>query len=285
VNNYKVLLATLCVALSVVLPGCGGGNGSGSGSSDPTIGPASSNVPQAQLQARLTPPGFVNAWPNAFITLSNIGASCNFTDPNCYTGPGSAYAGSDGNLDLFSDAIPGDWILGAAADSNCPSGAAPGGVFVATNPATVIPCGEAPYTAAVASPASCSTIVNENTGTTINTCPATITFTVPSPGLPMSPAMSVGYYTNAAAYVTSTNVSASTTTTITVPTPTTIGESVVAFVNPSTNQTVSAGLFTRTSSVILKTIPCPSAAEPAAAVASGSTTKATPDMAICEPVD
>jgi hypothetical protein len=66
-------------------------------------------------------------------------------------------------------------------------------------------------------------------------------------------AMTVGTYDEAGDLVVSSSITASSSTSITVPTPDVAGYSVILVVDPTTNQVIGAGLFTR-NQVILN--PC-----------------------------
>lgn len=239
----STLLAAAFVSLTAVaIVGCGGGGGSTS-PSVPTVG---SGGAITQLQAKLDAGGVIAAWPNAYISGTAPLPSCDpVTDTNCLAQFSNQESNSDGLLNLQSDAIPGEWFFAADEDSNCSSGASTGAVQASAEVPVEITCGEDGAGSALVSPSECVETFNSSGEIIDNTCPATVSVSVNDATLPVSHDLSVSVYDTSATLITSSSIKASSSTSLTMPTPRVDGTAVITIVDPSTNQVLGAGLFSR----------------------------------------
>jgi hypothetical protein len=153
-----------------------------------------------------------------------------------------------GNYTLVTDAMPANWEIGATEEvgtTDCLVGATWYGNLTPASGAQLV-CGQTSQGAFIPSPQSCSTEVNYVTGQILeNSCTSTITLSTAPGTMPTSYAMKVGTYNDEGDLNASNSISASSSSSITVPTPNIIGTSVIIVVDPTTNQVLGAGLFTR----------------------------------------
>lgn len=229
-----VLLALLGSVIAVSFIGCGN-NGS-------------SNVASSRIDAQTTIAGVLQAWTGASLSGEAFGASCDpGTDTNCVTEFSGAGTDSSGHYVLYSDAIPGDWGIAGAADSECSTGASFYGQ-ISSGVDTPLTCGQINPSFPAVSPSHCqkTTFFNLDTGKivdVINDCPATVTLTESSPTFPTSYALSVIGYDDTGTQVASNSVNATSSTEIIMPTPTQPGYSVLVIRDPTNNNVLGSSLF------------------------------------------
>ena len=211
---------------------------------------SSGGLPTGWIFARTMVGGVYQPWAGATVQASAVpdtpnGYSCTpFTNGCILSIPGTT--DPTGHFSIASNAVPGEWQIGIQADSECSSGASDVlTIGVSTeNGAQLIPCGNITGGSATASPASCTQVVNNSGGQISTNCPATVTLTLNTPGLPTSQALNVSDYNDAGTQEYSYAGNASSTTTITVPVPKVAGDSVLVIYNPQTEEVIGAALFT-----------------------------------------
>lgn len=237
----KKQIVCFCVFSSVIyLAGCG----------QLTTG----STPTLPIQTHVNISGVTQNWANAQLSGYTLDAPCPSNSSGCITNFGNGgynyFTDSNGYLGVATNALPATWYLAAqdaANSTTCPAGAS--AVFPnqgVAGPNMDLYCGTIdPAASITASQSYCTKTVNSSTGQTIsNTCKSTITLTAPSSLFPTSRAMTASIYNEAETLISSSSVTATSSVQVVVPTPTTVGVTLVALVDPSTNLPLGAILFT-----------------------------------------
>lgn len=235
----KAIALVICALVCALFVGCC------------TLGIECSSGPTATIAAVTSVGGILQAWVGA--TVDGMAVADGSTGYTCQPGSPGCVLSVQGQTDskgfyaFQSNAIPGDWQIGIEADSNCATGAATQIYYLGvstTSDAQKIVCGNISGGSATASPADCTQVVNNSGGQISTNCPATVTLTLNTPGLPTSQALNVSDYNDAGTQEYSYAGNASSTTTITVPVPKVAGDSVLVIYNPQTEEVIGAALFT-----------------------------------------
>jgi hypothetical protein len=230
-QNLKVLLPTsLLIAFScLMISGCPGDGGNQSSLSFRTYTHTASG----------------GVWQNAIIDgYAEDGTySCDPYNNNtyCFVNFSGASAGTQGYYEKHTDALPAFWHVAARADNTCSQGASTYGQI--TNGGRLdLTCNSISAYGVSVNPTNCT--VYFYNGTQQNSCAPYLTITTQNPILPTSYAMAVSFYSNQGGNNGGSQTTASSSTQITVPAPTSYGENVVTVIDPSTNQTLAAVMYT-----------------------------------------
>lgn len=240
----QILLAMATVSAIV---GCGGSGGGGN--PPPVITSYGSGQQIFRIYAELQNS---SAWNQAILSGNAAPGTweqdCDpTTDPNgCLTQFGQVVAGTSGELDIHTDALPAVWVVSANADTNCSGtnntgGANSGPQSLGNEGSIYVVCGSTPNTGATVSPSSCYTETFPGTNDPPRTnCPSSVTITTTSGAFPTGYALAVGAYSDTASTLLQTNITASSSTSITVPLPNQFGDIVFLVQDPNNNSNVVA---------------------------------------------